>query len=100
MRVIWGVGTPKQWVAGVKPLVWILFRLFVAEWFKLVIGTEHAISCFRCQWEQSRTQLARWVKYTVADFFRPHVLNLKKSIRSTRSEERRTGKECRSRWSP
>jgi len=83
MRAIWGVGTPKQWVAGVKPLVWILFRLFVAEWFKLVIGTEHAISCFRCQWEQSRTQLARWVKYTVADFFRPHVLNLKKSIRST-----------------
>jgi transposase len=68
MRAIWGVGTPKQWAAGRKPLVWILFRLFVAGWLRLVIGTERAIAGFRCQWEQSWTQLAGWVKYRVADF--------------------------------
>jgi transposase len=71
MRKIWGVGTPKQWVAGVKPLVWILFRLFVAVWFKLVIGTERRIAGIRCQWEQAGTQLAGWVKYMVAVFSRP-----------------------------
>jgi hypothetical protein len=71
MRKIWGVGTPKQWMAGVKPLVWILFRLFVAVWFKLVIGTECRIGGIRCQWEQAGTQLAGWVKYMVAVFSRP-----------------------------
>ncbi len=57
MRKIWGVGTPKQWVAGVKPLGWILFRRLVAGWFKLVIGTERGIVGFKCQWERSGTQL-------------------------------------------
>jgi len=75
MRKIWGVGTPKQWVAGVKPLVWILFRLFVAVWFKLVIGTERGIVGFRCPWKQTWTQLAGWVKDRVAVFCRPQVPN-------------------------
>jgi hypothetical protein len=83
MRAIWGVGTPKQWVAGVKPLVWILFRLFVTGWLRLVIGIEHGIAGFRCQWEQSRMQLAGWAKYMVDDFSRPQVFNPRKSIRST-----------------
>ena len=83
MRAIWGVGTPKQWAAGRKPLVWILFRLFVAGWIKLVIGTERGTAGFRCQWEQSWTQLAGWVKYKVADFSSLQVFNPRKSIRST-----------------
>jgi len=83
MRAIWGVGTPKQWVAGVKPLVWILFRLFVTGWLRLVIGIEHGIAGFRCQWEQSWMQLAGWAKYMVDDFSRPQVFNPRKSIRST-----------------
>jgi len=68
MRAIWGVGTPKQWSAGVKTLVLVLFRLLVAGWSKLVIGTERGIAGFRGQWEQARTQIARSVKYMVADF--------------------------------
>ena len=58
MRKIWGVGTPKQWVAGVKPLVWILFRLFVAGWFKLVIGTERWLTGYSRQWQSAWMQLA------------------------------------------
>jgi transposase len=83
MRKIWGVGTPKQWVAGVKPLVWILFRLFTAGWFRLVMGTERGLAGFGCQWGQTWTQLAGWVKYTVADFSQSLVFNPRKSIRST-----------------
>ena len=76
MRAIWGVGTPKQWAAGVKPLVLVLFRLFVAGWSKLVIGTECGIASFRGQWEKARTQIARSVKYTVAVFSGHQVFNL------------------------
>lgn len=83
MREIWGVGTPKQWVAGVKPLVWILFRLFVAGWSRLVIGTKRGIAGLGCQWEQARTQLAGWVKYRVAVFSRPQVVKVRNLTIST-----------------
>ena len=83
MREIWGVGTPKQWVAGVKPLVWILCRLFVVGWFRLVTGITCCGARMQCQWEQSWTQLAGWVKHRVADFSRPQVFNPRNSIRST-----------------
>ena len=61
MRALWGVGTPKQWAAGVKPLVFILFRRLVAGWFKRVIETKYAMDNFGCQWERTRVQLPRWV---------------------------------------
>jgi len=83
MRALWGVGTPKQWVAGVKPLVLILFRLLVAGWSKIVIETGYAIDGFRCQWEQARVQLPRWVEYMGADFSAPMFSISKKTIRST-----------------
>jgi len=76
MRAIWGVGTPKQWAAGVKSLALVLFRLFMAGWSKLVIGTERGIASFRGQWEKARTQIARPVKYTVAVFSGLQVFNL------------------------
>jgi transposase len=75
MRAIWGVGTPKQCAAGAKPLALILFRLFVAGWVKLVIGIERGMVGFSFQWEQTRTQLAGWVKYRVASFGRPQAPN-------------------------
>jgi hypothetical protein len=68
MRAIWGVGTPKQWAAGVKPLVLVLFRLFVAGWSKLVIATQRGIAGFRGHWEHARMQLVCSVKYMVAFF--------------------------------
>ena len=83
MRAIWGVGTPKQWAAGVKPLASILFRLFVTGLVKLVIGNERGIVGFRCQWEQTRAQLASGVKYRVAGFCRSQVPNFSNSIIST-----------------
>jgi transposase len=83
MREIWGVGTPKQWVAGAKPLVWVLFRLFAAGLSRLAIGTDLAIASFRCQWQQSYTQLAGWVKHRVAVFSGPYVLNLRNLNKST-----------------
>src|ERR1017187_3745117 len=36
MRQLWGVGTPKQWAAGVKTLGGILYRLFAAGWSRFV----------------------------------------------------------------
>jgi transposase len=83
MRAIWGVGTPKQWVAGVKTLGWIFGRLLVTGWYGLVIGTERWLAGFSRQWESVWTQLAGWVNDTVAVFSRPQVLDLRKSIRST-----------------
>ena len=83
MRKIWGVGTPKQWAAGAKPLVWVLCRLFVAGWSRLVTGTASCEARRRCQWEEPWTRLAGWVKDMVADFFRLQVLNRGNSIRST-----------------
>jgi hypothetical protein len=83
MRKIWGVGTPKQWAAGAKPLGWIFGRLLVTGWCRIVIGTERWLAGFSCQWESTWTQLAGWVNYTVAVFFRPQALNFRKSIRST-----------------
>jgi len=82
MRKIWGVGTPKQWVAGAKPLGWILGHLLVAGWHWLVIGTKRWLAGFSGSWELSWNQLAGWINYTVADFFHLQVLNLRKSIRS------------------
>jgi hypothetical protein len=83
MRKIWGVGTPKQWAAGAKPLGWIFGRLWVAGWFGLVIGTERRLAGFSRPWTSACTQLAGWVNYTVAVFIRPQVLDLRKPIRST-----------------
>jgi transposase len=83
MRKIWGVGTPKQWVAGAKPLGWIFGRLLGAGWCGLVIGTERWLAGFSCQWESAWTPLTGWVNYTAAVFFRPQVLDPRKSIRST-----------------
>jgi transposase len=68
MRAIWGVGTPKQWAAGVKTLVFVLFHLFLEGWSKLVIGTRQWIAGFRSHWDHAQTQIARSVKYTVAVF--------------------------------
>ena len=31
---------------------------------------------------------------------KPAVINIPESVETTRSEERRVGRECRSRWSP
>ena len=83
MRKIWGVGTPKQWVAGAKPLGWILGHLLIAGWHWLVIGRKRWRVGFSGSWQLAWKQLAGWVNYTVADFFRPHVFNFRKSIRST-----------------
>jgi len=83
MRKIWGVGTPKQWAAGAKPLGWNFGRVLVMGWCRLVIGTERWLAGFSCQWESTWTQLAAWVNYTVAVSLRPQTLDLRNSIRST-----------------
>ena len=77
MRTIWGVGTPKQWAAGVKTLVFVLFHLFLAGWSKLVIGTRQWIAGFRSHWDHARTQIAHSVKYTVAVFSGLQVFRLR-----------------------
>jgi transposase len=79
MRKIWGVGTPKQWAAGVKALGWILCRLFAVGWSGLVKGIARWIAGFGCRGEQSRTSLAGWVKNMATALFPNSCLNLRKS---------------------
>jgi len=55
MRKLWGVGTPKQWAAGVKTLGWILGRLFAVGRSRFANGIARWIAGFRCRWEQSQT---------------------------------------------
>jgi transposase len=83
MRALWGVGTPKQWAAGVKTLGWILYRLFVAGWSWIVNRITRWRAGFECRWVQSRSQLAGWVKNTASAFFHAGVLDLKKTHCST-----------------
>jgi len=83
MRVICGVGTPKQWAAGRKPLVWILFRLCIAGTVRLVIGIERGITAFKSQSERAWTQLPHFVIYMAAVFSRSRVLNFRNLIIST-----------------
>ena len=83
MRALWGVGTPKQWAAGVKTLGWILYRLFVAGWSWIVNRITRWLAGFECRWVQSRSQLAGWVKSTASAFFHAGVLDLKKTDCST-----------------
>jgi transposase len=83
MRKLWGVGTPKQWAAGVKTLGWILCRLFVVGWSRFVNGMARWIIGFGCRWEQSRTRLAGWIKNKGTGLFRASCLDLKKANFST-----------------
>jgi len=83
MRKIWGVGTPKQWVAGAKPLGWIFGHSLVAGWHWLVIETKRWLTGFSGSCQLAWKQLAGWVNYTAVNFFHPQVLNLRKSNRST-----------------
>jgi transposase len=83
MRAIWGVGTPKQWAAGVKSLASILFRLFVAGAVRLVMETERGIAGSKCQWQHAGTQFVACIKYRVAVFLRPQVLNFRNLTIST-----------------
>jgi transposase len=83
MREIWGIGTPKQWVARVKTLALSLFRVLLTGWFRLVIGTKRRIAGISKQQEQPWTQLPRWVKNTVANFLRADFSDLKKVVTST-----------------
>jgi len=77
---IMGVGTPKQWAAGVKTLGWILGRLFAVGWSRFVNGIARWITVFGCRGEQSRTRLAGWVKNKATAFFRAPCLDLRKRI--------------------
>jgi len=83
MRQIWGVGTPKQWAAGVKTLAWMFYRLFVTGWSGLVNGIAGGAIALNCYWEQTRTRLAAWVTYQVATFSRVLGPHLKKNLSST-----------------
>lgn len=75
MRQLWGVGTPKQWAAGVKTLGWILWRLFAVGWSRLVNGMVRWIAGFGCRWDQSRTRLAGWARDIRTAFFCTPSLN-------------------------
>jgi transposase len=83
MRKIWGVGTPKQWAAGVKTLAWIFYRLFSIRWSRFAIGTACQASGLNSQWKQIRTEAAAWVRYPATAFSRALFPNLKNALCST-----------------
>ena len=83
MRKLWGVGTPKQWAAGVKTLGWILYRWFATGWSRWAEGIARRSASFECPWEPSRTRLVGWIKNRTAAFFRTPFLSLRKTNYST-----------------
>ena len=83
MRKLWGVGTPKQWAAGVKTCGWIFCRLFAVKWSRLINGTASWIADFGRRWEPSRPRLTGWVKDRAIAFFGAGLLDVKKMHLST-----------------
>jgi transposase len=83
MRALWGVGTPKQWAAGVKTLGWILDRLLATGGSWIANRITRWLAGFARCWEQSRVWLAGWVKNTASAFFRAGLRDLRKTHCST-----------------
>jgi transposase len=83
MRALWGVGTPKQWAAGVKTLGWILDRLFAAGGSWLAHGIARCLAGIECRWEQSRSRLAGWVKNMATGYSPDESLELRNGHFST-----------------
>jgi transposase len=83
MRKLWGVGTPKQWAAGVKTLGWILPYLFAKGWPRLLEGSARGMEGFEYRWEPSRMRFVGWAKNLMVAFFRTSFLDLKKTLCST-----------------
>ena len=83
MRAVWGVGTPKQWAAGVKTLGGLFYRLFAAGWSRFAHGIAGWVAGFERRWDRSRTRLTGWVKNQATEFFRAPSLNLKNAFIST-----------------
>ena len=83
MRALWGVGTPKQWAAGVKALGWILYRLFVAGWSWIAHKITRWLAGFKRRWEQSRDRIASCITNTASAFIRAGFLDLRKPHCST-----------------
>jgi transposase len=83
MRKIWGVGTPKQWAAGVRTLAWIFCRLFSTGWSRFANELTCHASGLNSQWGQIRTTLAAWVTYPATTFYRALFPNLKNAFCST-----------------
>jgi len=83
MRALWGVGTPKQWAAGVKTLAWIFCRLFSTGCSRSVAEMKCQASGLNSQWGQIRTRLAAWVTHPAVAFSRASFPNLKNALSST-----------------
>ena len=58
MRKIWGVGTAKQWAAGVKPLVLMFQWLLAVLCSGFSNRIERWVADVKCRWNQSGTRLA------------------------------------------
>jgi transposase len=70
MRELLGVGTPKQWAAGAKGLVWFLWSLCVAGWFRMP-GAKDPLAAALEPWPQKPWRiLERWVKDTARPLLR------------------------------
>ncbi len=62
MRKLFGVGTPKQWAAGVQALFCRLWTCLMTGWSRMVAGATHPVARFACLWQQSRAPLPERIR--------------------------------------
>ena len=68
MRELLGVGTPKQWAAGVKGLFWFWWSFCVAGWSPASGGKALLVGRLEPSPRKLWRLLERWVKDTAAAF--------------------------------
>jgi transposase len=83
MRKLCGIGTPKQWAAGVKTLARILKGFFVGGSSAFAHAIRLWIPQLECRWQQSRTGLGLWGQNTKTGFSRASALGPENTHYST-----------------
>ena len=83
MRTLCGIGTPKQWAAGVKALVCILRDFFALSASRFA----HAIRLWprqlECRWQQFRMRLGHWRQNITTGFSRASPFDPRNTHSST-----------------
>ena len=83
MRKLHGVGTPKQWAAGVRGLLCRLGSCLVTGWSRIIAGEVHPVVSFACRWQKYRGLLPHRISDRVGVLRHASSLDFENSYFST-----------------